>query len=152
MRGEKYCLILQQLLYHIAYNTNLFYNDNNHQNFALHWLNLQCMAGFKHFLEHACSKRSVLKCTQPNLWPHTMTAIIFLSAICTYVDEIYPLVPTVNFCTSPTDNIKTNKSTTLSILKLGTLRGNQHFHWLWGLVRSWPFAGTHRFLAGLFNS
>ena len=39
--------------------------------------------------------------------------------------------------------------TTLGILKLGTLHGNQRFHWC--LVRSWLFAGTCRLLDGLFN-
>ena len=62
----------------------------------------------------------------------------FKKQSCTYLVKILPLVPAAEFCVCPMDN-----STTFSILKLGTLHGNQHF----SLV---PFTGTGRFLAGLF--
>ena len=40
-------------------------------------------------------------------------------------------------------------STTFGVLKLGTLHGNQYFYQC--LVRAQPFAGTCRYLAGLFT-
>ena len=46
----------------------------------------------------------------------------FKEQSCTYLVKILPLVPAAEFCVCPVDN-----STTFSILKLGTLHGNQHF-------------------------
>ena len=74
----------------------------------------------------------------------TLVTVIFQEHSCTCLLEILPLAPTAAFCASLPDN-----STTFGILKLGTPPDDQHFSLM--PVRSWPFAGTGRFLAGLFT-
>ena len=67
-------------------------------------------------------------CPEKNVYKHEAThadSKKFREHSCTYVVQIQPLAHTAEFCASPMDN-----STTFSILKLGTLHGNQHFSWL----------------------
>ena len=106
----------------------------------------------KHFLELAYRKHTVTvswkKCIQLKLcythWQQFFERTIL--DLCSSLVEIQPLMPTAEFCASLTDNSTTFWSVSLS---LGPSMVANIFHRC--LVRSWPFGGIHRFLAGLFT-